>query len=571
MLRAYQEAILRLKFRASYLLKLIEWGLSAQIVAFAIAIFALRPYVNFNDLLTVKSWIFAEIKNIILMFFHSQTATIDNSLVAGAIKNILYEIRLPIALSFLGWIVPLIVHLHFKKRGGDYIKEEQLEGSKLIDVLSFIKKIKRSKKPTNLQIGGFKKGNMLLQEDKTNDKEEKILRKGVVPIPIEDEIKHFLIVGAPGSGKSVLLKPVIDQIKTRDEKMIIHDFKGDMLTKFYNPLTDFIFNPLDERCLGWNIWNDIKNELDISSIAASLFVATNKEDPFWNDAARDVFEAVMIYLYKNDKKTNKDIWEYLNKPAKELQEILKSDTDTYMAARYIEQSESKQTQGVLSKLSQNTQFFKYLKNIDGNFSIKEFINSDEIKGSIFLINYADLKDVLTPAITLFIDIASKATLSIEDNLSRRVFFMLDEFGQLRKMTSLIDILTNGRSKGVSVWLAIQDIGQIEDKYGSALKQTIINTFSNLIIFRLNDPKTAKFFIEKIGERKMLLTDEMIHHRADGETDQMQVRKSQRVESLLLNSNLLNLESRKAYISLASIEEYTKIKVYVKQFENVANR
>jgi len=53
---------------------------------------------------------------------------------------------------------------------------------------------------------------------------------------------------------------------------------------------------------------------------------------------------------------------------------------------------------------------------------------------------------------------------------------------LNRLNSIVDLLTNGRSKGASVWLAVQDIGQISNLYGDNLRQTIMNACNNYFDF-----------------------------------------------------------------------------------------
>jgi type IV secretory pathway TraG/TraD family ATPase VirD4 len=75
-------------------------------------------------------------------------------------------------------------------------------------------------------------------------------------------------------------------------------------------------------------------------------------------------------------------------------------------------------------------------------------------------------------LSLFIELAGKRVLSLPDDLQRRFFFFIDEFGTLNNIPTM---RTNGRSKGMSIWIAIQDIGQIERIYGMDLSQTIVNS------------------------------------------------------------------------------------------------
>ena len=569
MLQQYNETFLSIKFQIAYFTKLIGFGIVMQIIAFFSAIAILNITIPEQEVLILRDWLHIVAKNYLLGFFHKPLIEYDREVAFEALKAAMIALKYPFAISFIGWLMPLSLHRWLKRKSVKGIEEHQIGGSEIIPILQLIKKLK--KQPSKLKIGGLQDGFILLDEDKIafkeNKKQEKEFREGVIPVPTDSELRHFLVIGRSGAGKTVLLNPTIEQLKQRQEKMLIHDFKGDMVTKFFNPLRDFIFNPLDKRCLQWNVWNDIQDEIDIINISSSLFYP-NSKDPYWDNAARDVFEAILVYLYRNGLTTNRDIYEHINMPAAKILQIV-SETSA-AAANHISDPNGKQTQGVMSKLTQGTKCFNYLKDIDGDFSVKNWIRNYK-DSTIFLVNYADLKDVIIPALTLFMDIAARTTLTLTDDLDRRIFFFLDEFGQLNRMNSLIDILTNGRSKGASIWLAIQDIGQIDEKYGHNLRKTIINAFSNYVVFALNDHETAKFFVSKIGERKVIAIDEMIQHNADSDSNNMGVRRSQKTENLVLSSDIMNLPDRQAFIKLSGVQEYSKMKVYLKNFENVADR
>ncbi|OCB03397.1 hypothetical protein BBC27_07990 [Acidithiobacillus ferrivorans] len=79
-----------------------------------------------------------------------------------------------------------------------------------------------------------------------------------VPIPEEVECQHFLLAGAPGTGKSQSIKGLLSTIRARDEKAICFDPVGDMVSTFYRPGIDIILNPLDSRDAGWYPWNDLE-------------------------------------------------------------------------------------------------------------------------------------------------------------------------------------------------------------------------------------------------------------------------------------------------------------------------
>ncbi len=137
---------------------------------------------------------------------------------------------------------------------------------------------------------------------------------GPVALPRDAEVKHLLFIGAPGTGKTNQASQMIERLIEREEKMVVYDFKGDYLAKFYDPDRDIIFNPLDSRCGGWNVFNELVQFMDIDAVAHSLIPQSYQQDPFWNDAARDVFSGILHYLYQNNAKTNAHIWEAVTGP-----------------------------------------------------------------------------------------------------------------------------------------------------------------------------------------------------------------------------------------------------------------
>jgi len=90
----------------------------------------------------------------------------------------------------------------------------------------------------------FRKRSMKQEEDKYIDgakfiSSDKLLtllskEKTSIPIadiktPVDDETKHFFIVGRTGSGKTQTLKRVVTHLQTSGSKIILYDNKGDYI------------------------------------------------------------------------------------------------------------------------------------------------------------------------------------------------------------------------------------------------------------------------------------------------------------------------------------------------------
>ena len=61
-----------------------------------------------------------------------------------------------------------------------------------------------------------------------------------MPYPYLAEMQHSFVIGANGTGKTILISQIVEQIRERGDKAIIYDKKGDYTKWFYNPKKDKI-------------------------------------------------------------------------------------------------------------------------------------------------------------------------------------------------------------------------------------------------------------------------------------------------------------------------------------------
>lgn len=87
---------------------------------------------------------------------------------------------------------------------------------------------------------------------------------------------------------------------------------------------------------------------------------------------------------------------------------------------------------------------------------------------------------------------------------RPIIFLLDEFPQLQfDYDMLSSALATLRSKGVSLYMAMQSVAQLTQKYGDAGFRSIIDTCAYISIMSAQDPQSRKYFSELCGTRKIL--------------------------------------------------------------------
>lgn len=331
--------------------------------------------------------------------------------------------------------------------------------------------------------------------------------------PHELESKHMLILGTSGSGKGVLMNQLVRQINRRKykqrtgERAIFYDLKGEFIAKQMQK-NDLIFCPFDSRSLRWNIFNEIESLPDFDVLSKSLFAPEEAvSEPYWQNAAADLFRTGLMVLKMRGTTSNNDLWEFFSQPVGEMKKaFLTLPLAERGAVKHIDKDDSTTSSSLISVLQNGIKFFRYLTDLDGDFSFRQYVREQRQQGvqpNLFILNVDQYAELFKPLMTLSINIMVRETLSLPDDLNRRIWFVIDELGTLSRMDSIIRLETVGRSKGACIICANQDLGRIEEVYGQANKQSFFNNFNTTLTFRIREPKTADFLSQSIGERQVI--------------------------------------------------------------------
>jgi type IV secretory pathway TraG/TraD family ATPase VirD4 len=384
---------------------------------------------------------------------------------------------------------------------------------------------------------------------------------GDIFVPLDAETKGFLIVGRPGTGKTQIISQILDVLKFRGSKAIVHDHKSDYLASFYNPETDVIFNPLDARCVPWDVFSRVVGPWDLESIATALIPpAPGNVDQHWTDAARNVLIGAMTYLMQEGRACNEE----LKKLIADKNELAKIITDNNLrgSEHLIGFPDNKESQSVMSTFGRFTNCLAYLPSTNFGdtgvtFDFDTWLSSDK-PGTIFVTNYQRTEDALRPLLSLFIESFIRTILSLPDDLDRRIYVLLDEFGRLNRLPSTSSLITQGRSKGCCTFLGIQDLAQIETKYSKTIRQSISNSLGSHVVLQVVDPETADYFSREFGEVTRWRTDytetsgessATSLHNLGGSHRSSSSRTHQVTERLILPSEILGLQKLQAIVRL----------------------
>ena len=403
------------------------------------------------------------------------------------------------------------------------------------------------------------------------DESEKFWLNEKICIPESIVTRHNFVVGKPGSGKSNLINRVIEQLVKRDIKCIIHDFKGDFIPQFYNPQKHYIFNPLDQRHMalldddsqikGWTIFNDLNTYPDLDAFCAALIPETKSSDPIFYTAPRDLLRSSLIYCIKNDKKTNKDLYDTILLSPEEQKEIFAQLPDCRIALKHLEDKKlSSQFSAIISTF---TDPIRYLVESDGNFSIEKWVSDpNPEKNIIFISNHAKVRTSLQKLIATFFDFSITSLNSLPDDKDRRLYLILDEIGRLGKIDSIIDFLTVSRSKGGAAFILIQDFNQLVHIYGREKAETIISNCGNKFFFAVGNDSSAEFVSKELATVEVERTRESKSFGVSDLKDSIGINKEIVEKKIALTSEILNLPTFNFFMRLTDLP-LTHVKMELK--------
>ena len=379
-------------------------------------------------------------------------------------------------------------------------------------------------------------------------------------IPKNATKQHIVFIGTTGTGKTQGMMQLFDNLL--NTKKIITDVKGDYTSVYYNN-NDYIFCPLDKRTIKWNIFNDIETQFDVSLIANALIPENPRaNDPYWDNAARNILEAVLLFLSKHfEKPTNKDLWKYISSFEK-IVEIKENDEECRaLLDYYINTQDQKHTREVLGTIlaKSSVKAIKLLASMEGDFSFKKWIEDENIKNNIFMLSNPEIIDLVMPIYRVGIELMASKLLAMEDDNNREIYFWLDEFPRLNKLKKIIDVFTLARSKGGRVVYSFQEFGDLENIYGKELAKVIISNTNTLFLFRTVN---AEYFENLFGKQEVLEYSENRSMGGADMADRIQASKQKKLKPLVLASEIQRLENLEFYVKTIA-PDITKAKfVYI---------
>jgi hypothetical protein len=349
---------------------------------------------------------------------------------------------------------------------------------------------------------------------------------GVV-LPKTHWTRHALIVGGVGSGKTVVLLPIIDQLlNDPTARSFVYDVKGDFTRKFAKRPGVAVLSPWMTKSWVWDIGRDVQGPADAAAFASAVFPDTGGSDTFWNVGCQLIVKGCVIAAQSQARSralAGKDkpwSWEHLNEllrlPATELMQLMALHCPE--AAQLLgTDSESNTCQSLLATLAAKTRWIADLAVAwSARYWTSEPVPKRRKRKRLSLKAWAngqtDIRHLIVAAgpdasltasyIGAMVNVLTPHVMSLpDDEKGRALVFVLDEFASLARM-NLVPLLDKGRSKGVTCLLGLQDFAQVTETYGPETKQALVSMVGTHIVCKINPGETREQVANMFGQRRV---------------------------------------------------------------------
>jgi hypothetical protein len=349
-----------------------------------------------------------------------------------------------------------------------------------------------------------------------------------VVISRDRETRHFLILGAIGSGKTQILRNILhsifDRMKTsREDRVILYDNKSDMTAGIPVPEDQIILlAPWDSRTWAWDVGRDIVNASDAATFAERLI--PESKDKFWSEASRQIVKSCIQHL----QTIHGTDWSW-----KDLAKSLNSQ-DTILGAVMLYAPTlapifvgpgGVPTNTGASLLSSMNAFTGSIEDLCRSWDNTNPRTGEEIEPGRLIPRFSLREWALTPTVQRRVIVlqGNKRYLTLErayiqsiisafgaimnspempDSKTRRIWLILDEFPQLGKLEHFAQYLEVGRSKGLCVILGLQDLAQLREIYGRETADVWAAICGTYIVCRSQGVETVRWLVQFFGERSV---------------------------------------------------------------------
>lgn len=336
-----------------------------------------------------------------------------------------------------------------------------------------------------------------------------------------DDDRHHLIIGPTRSGKGASY--VVPNALSHEGSMIVTDLKGEIFrsTAGYRKSKGsqvFLFAPGSERSHRYNPLDFIRSDrgdrtTDIQNMAAILVPeVTESENSIWQATAQQVIAGAISYVnesvhYKGHR-TLGEVTSFFNSGANlQAMMTLIKEREPYLSRFTMESFNAYIALSERAAASSLLDIQKALRPFRNERVVAATSVTDmDLRAlkrrpiSIYLApNVTDIT-LLRPLLALFVQQTLDTLMLEHAERSVPVYFLLDEFRQLRKMNEITTKLPYVAGYNVKMAFVIQDLKNLDEIYGETSRHSLMGNCGYQLVLGANDQVTAEAVSKGLGKR-----------------------------------------------------------------------
>ena len=350
--------------------------------------------------------------------------------------------------------------------------------------------------------------------------------------------RHIAVFGASGTMKSRgVIRPALFTLIKRGESAVITDAKGDLYCDTaelfrqngYEVKVFNLVNPAHGD--SWNCMSDLQGDTLMAQVLTNVIISNTSEgkgDHFWDNGESNLLKALVLYIDQDrsrspDTKNLAAVYQLLTQNSERqltaLFEKLPLEHPARAPFNLFSQASDTVRSGIVLGLGTRLQVLQ-------NESVRNIISRSDIdltapgkrKCAYFVIlsdqdaTMAFLSSLFFSF--LFIKLVRHADATPDMRCEIPVNLILDEFNNIGKLGGAADgsdfarTLSVIRSRAIYVTLAVQSLGQLQNRYPNNLWAEIIGNTDIQLMLGCTDDVSADYFSARSGDMSIEVNSTM---------------------------------------------------------------
>ncbi len=350
--------------------------------------------------------------------------------------------------------------------------------------------------------------------------------------------RHIAIFGASGTMKSrAIIRNALFQIIKRGESVILTDSKSEMYTDtselFRNAGYDVkVFNLVNpEHGDSWNCMSDLSGDTLMAQVLTNVIIgntSSGKGDHFWDNGEGNLLKALILLVDQDQRRSPSmkhltAVYQLLTQNSERqlttMFEKLPMDHPARAPYNLFAQSSDTVKSGIILGLGTRLQVLQ-------NKAVQRITSQSDIdllapakKKCVYYIILSDQDTTMSFLSSLFfsimfIKLSRFADVQPGGRCPVPVNLILDEFNNVGRIGGAEDgsdfarSLSVVRSRDIRVMIAVQSLGQLQNRYPKNLWSEIIGNMDIQLMMGCSDDVSAEFFSARSGDMSVQVKSTM---------------------------------------------------------------